>query len=158
MTSLDEKISNHEAITSPAFASIYTGVNQLSGRPYHAIMSTAKHYKIDYVFLDLNPYPGILNRCLLMSSHYIVIPVCLDFFCLEMMHMMSSNLVSWKKKTSEIIDSTRKETCLFPWPGHSPKFLGYILNIFTLPNTATVPSIDSSSNNWAKIAKMGFYF
>jgi chromosome partitioning protein len=89
---LDEKIANQEAMSSDDFARIMYNPNQLSGRPYHAIMKTAEYYKVDYVFLDMNPYPGVLNRCLLMSSHYIIIPTLLDFFCESMMNMMIKNL------------------------------------------------------------------
>jgi len=150
MPLLDEKISNMETITSEAINSLFGSSipNQKSGRPYHAIMKTANHYKIDYVFLDLNPYPGILNRCLLMSSNYIVIPVCLDYFCVEMMYMMKSNLEKWKTKTTEIINSTRREAGIYPWPNHSPKFLGYIINKVCFPNSAPEPSEQSRFNDW----------
>ena len=111
-------------------------------------MSTAQYYNIDYVFLDMNPYPGILNRCLIMASHYIVIPACLDYFCVEMMYMMNSNLNNWNLKTRQIIESTRRHGSLFPWPEHSPKFLGYILNKVELPNSAPTPSDGSINDDW----------
>ena len=127
---LDEQIVNTETITSDAFKTFGFGPmpNQKTGMPYHAIMATAKHYKIDYVLLDMNPYPGTLNRCLIMSSHYLIVPACLDYFCQEMMHNMKSNLEAWEKKTNVVKQFTKKGA--YPWPDHSPKFLGYIANNF----------------------------
>jgi chromosome partitioning protein len=156
MPFLDEKIANTEAMTTEEFATLMRMPNQKSARPYYAIMKTAKHYKVDYVFLDMNPYPSILNRCLLMSSHYIVIPAVLDFFCEAMMNTMSKNLENWNAKTRKIISSTNRPGGMFPWPDHRPKFLGYITSIFMLyPESMPSPSELSNGNDWASEARTG---
>lgn len=149
---LDEKIANTEAMTSEQFTLMHMP-NQKSAKPYYSIVKTAQHYKVDYVFLDMNPYPGILNRCLLMSSHYIVIPAVLDFFCEAMMNMMRENLENWNAKTKNIINSTNRQGGAFPWPDHKPKFLGYIISIFMLyPESMPLPSESSMRNDWASVA------
>jgi cellulose biosynthesis protein BcsQ len=149
---LDEKIANQETMSSDEFSGIISIPNQLSGRPYHAIMKTAEYYKVDYVFLDMNPYPGVLNRCLLMSSHYIIIPTLLDFFCESMMNMMIKNLENWEKTTKRIIPSTKRVGGRIHWPNHKPKFLGYITSIFILPNSMPTPSVFSSRDTWTSEA------
>jgi cellulose biosynthesis protein BcsQ len=106
--------------------------NNKSARSFYSIMATAKYYDADYVFLDLNPYPSTLNRCLIMSSHYILVPVCLDSFCLEMIHNMESNLCEWKRRIDAIRKCTDHAENNMCWPKHSPKFLGYVRNIFTV--------------------------
>ena len=40
----------------------------------------AKQYNIDYIFVDMSPSIGLLNRCLLMNSDYFIIPCAPDFF------------------------------------------------------------------------------
>lgn len=102
--------------------------NNRTARPYHAIMKTAEWYKADYVFLDLNPYPSILNRCLIMSSNYILIPLCLDAFCLEMLNMMESNLTNWKIEIDSVKPFINMTGNNMTWPEHLPKFLGYLIN------------------------------
>ena len=130
ISQLDSVITNSETISSEQFAFVKNIPNTMTAKPYHAIIKTAKHFKIDYVFLDMNPYPGVLNRCLMMSSHYIVIPTCLDFFCLEMMSMMQKNLDEWDTKINEVKDATKRNGSNFHWPNHSPKFLGFIKCMF----------------------------
>lgn len=132
LPTLDSTIINAEAISNSEVFGIFP--NQKSARAYYSIMETAKFYEADYVFLDLNPYPGVLNRCLIMSSHYVIIPTCLDFFCLEMMHMMQKNLSTWEKTIETIQKSTKRPGAWFPWPDHRPKFLGYILNMLMVYN------------------------
>jgi chromosome partitioning protein len=156
MPLLDEKIANTEAMTSEEFASLMRIPNLKSARPYYAIMKTAEKYQVDYVFLDMNPYPSILNRCLLMSSHYIVIPALLDFFCDTMMNMMSKNLEDWNAKTRRIVSSTNRQGGMFPWPNDRPKFLGYITSIYMLyPESMPSPSELSNGDGWASEAGTG---
>lgn len=120
-------MDRHVLETEISCSRVPTIRNSISARPYHAIMKTAEHYKADYVFLDLNPYPSVLNRCLIMSSHYLIIPLCLDSFCLEMIHMMERNLKNWKVEIDSIESSIADS---MPWPSHYVKFLGYIENGF----------------------------
>lgn len=148
---LDEKIAREETFSSFEFRNFHDmGPNKLSAKPYHAIMCTAQKFKIDYVFLDLNPYPSILNRCLVMASHYLIIPASPDYFCSEMMHMMSRNLNEWRIKIRSIKEATKRANGEFPWPDHLPKFLGYILNIFMSNSTRKIDEnlIRMSENNW----------
>lgn len=53
--------------------------NDHTGAPYHAVKTTADHLGADVVILDLNPNAGILNRCLVMTSHYFIVPAIADF-------------------------------------------------------------------------------
>ena len=129
---LDAKINYAESMTNGNPNGNFA--NNMSALPYYSIKKTADFYKVDYVFLDLNPYPGALNRCLIMSSHYLVIPACLSYFCVEMMHKMKWNIDNWNSRTKDIKDSTRRRGSIFPWPNHSPRFLGVIINMFMVNN------------------------
>ncbi len=107
-------------------------LNQKTGKPYASIIETAKDYKIDYVFLDLNPNKGVLNRCLIFSSHYIIVPAVADFHSSEMMSSMKENLVNWyneiKTVRGETLAQPGRPTTDFPITEFNPKFLGFILN------------------------------
>lgn len=130
LSALDEKISAVEHLTSNR---LFREVpNEMSARPYHAIMETAKHYKIEYVFLDINSYPGTLNRNLIMSSNYLYVPACLDSDLPELICSMLIDFQRWQELVDiQLIPSTRKQSGKYPWPEHGPKVLGYILSLFS---------------------------
>ena len=100
--------------------------NEVTGKPYHAILKTAQENNIDYVLLDLSPYAGTLNRCLIMCSNYLIIPTIPDFFSAEMMRNMKVNLLKWNQEIDKYrVAASRGQ---YPLPEHKPKFLGYIMS------------------------------
>lgn len=101
---LDALIASEEAFTSKGFSSVRISPNQLTGKPYHSIMKTALEYKADFVLLDLSPNNGVLNRCLVTNSHYLIIPSICDFHCAETMSMMHDTLKEWQITMSELRD------------------------------------------------------
>jgi chromosome partitioning protein len=140
---LDNKIYQNEYFAD-AFNNEIINIplcNKVSGKIYHAIEKTAKCYDIDYVFLDMNPYPGALNRCLVMSSHYLIVPARLDYYSQEMMYNLKTIIREWNERTTQI-----KKYTVPPWPNHSPKFLGFIANIFS--NQLNLTSQLPESTEW----------
>jgi cellulose biosynthesis protein BcsQ len=129
MSELDQVISNEELMSSPQFP-FSTHINSKTGKPYQAILKTAEDCKADFVFLDLNPNKGPLNRCLVMSSNYVIIPAIADYHSAEMMNNMKENLISWCTVTNSIrkIFEMPDRKPFFELPAHNPKFLGFILN------------------------------
>ena len=129
MSELDQVISNEELMSSPQFP-FSTHINSKTGKPYQAILKTAEDCKADFVFLDLNPNKGPLNRCLVMSSNYVIIPAIADYHSAEMMNNMKENLINWCTVTNSIrkIFEMPDRKPFFELPAHNPKFLGFILN------------------------------
>lgn len=128
-SSLDSEINQAEILTNPNFP--FASPNNKSGKPYAAIMETAKKYKADYVLLDLNPSNGILNRCLVMSSHYLIVSSISDFHCAETMFAMFQMLKEWLEKMNKLREIEKLEPArksYFPIPERTVKFLGYIVN------------------------------
>ncbi|CAF0746683.1 unnamed protein product [Brachionus calyciflorus] len=121
---LDGKISFDETLSNGGYG--LTNVNNVTGKPYNCIMSTAKAYEADYVFLDLSSYAGVLNRCLIMTSNYLIIPTTPDFFSYEMFKNMEKILKNWDTDIEKMRESTRRGLC--PLPEKKMKFLGYILS------------------------------
>lgn len=125
---LDEEFSRQEQMMSPQFGAHHR--DEKTVKVYHSIMKTARNCKVDYVFLDLNPSRGSLNKILIMVSHYYIIPAIADFYSAEAMNYMSENLEKWfqsyikLKKLHELSGSNSD----LKFPDHYTKFLGYILN------------------------------
>lgn len=101
--------------------------NTKTGKPFCAIMATAKQFNIDFVFVDLNPNTGVLNQRLIMTSHFLITPAIPDFFSYEMMKSVADNLVEWQKMLVKY--SIGANASNFKLPNHAVKFMGYILNM-----------------------------
>jgi len=119
---LDTEITTIEVLS--AFNPNVTNVK--TGKPFRSIMKTAEEFKIDYVFVDLNPNTGTLNQRLIMTSHFLIIPTIPDFFSYEMMKSMNDNLDEWQSS----LDMYRigANASNYKLPDHTVKFLGFILN------------------------------
>jgi len=133
VNTLDQLINNHEMSNSPQMRSIFFDKsNDKTGKPYASIIKTAEEFEIDYVFLDLNPNKGTLNRCLIFSSHYLIIPAVADFHSSETMNSMNENLQKWAKEMKNVENNMNSlnHAINFPLPTFSPKFIGMILNRF----------------------------
>jgi chromosome partitioning protein len=150
LSSVDDRIATEENFNVAMTNMGMTGrKNDYTGKLYHSIMKTAQAFDIDFVFLDMNPYPGNLNRCLIMCSNYFVIPVCLDYFCQEMLFQMRRNITQWDRKISSIIQFTNYPNALYPWPNHKPKLIGFIPNMFSNTREINTDEIDEAEDaNW----------
>jgi hypothetical protein len=54
-----------------------------------------------------------------------------------MMHNMADNFTKWEKATRKNAEFTKISGGNYPWPDHFPKFLGFILNIFSNSSSIT---------------------
>ena len=148
----DRLISDYDGYVAAADALmgyVPTQAN-LHGAPYHAIMATARHIGVDYVIVDLNPSRGALNRCLVMSSHYVIVPAVADFFSYEMLSDFGTAMIGWRNtiernnvqlrdlRTRELLGNPAAPNSIkLPFPQHFPKLLGYILSRYKIkPGTA----------------------
>jgi cellulose biosynthesis protein BcsQ len=147
---VDERIAKEESFCI-AMTNMNMGErrNDYTGKLYHSIMKTAKSFDIDFVFLDMNPYPGNINRCLIMCSHYLIIPACLDYFCQEMMFQMRRNITEWDRRITAITRFTNYHNSPYPWPDHKPKLLGFIANMFSNFNYGII----QQGMNWLNLSK-----
>jgi cellulose biosynthesis protein BcsQ len=126
---LDSEITTQEILTDEKFK-LMVQPNNKTGKPYHSIRATAKKYQAEFVLLDMNPSSGVLNRCLLTSSDYLIMSTISDFHSAETMNMMKENLDSWVKKMNAIKDTQAMEgrKSFFPIRDIKIKFMGYIIN------------------------------
>ncbi len=162
--SLDKRIVLEELYSLNPFLFL---LNQKTGKPYASIIETAKAYNIDFVFLDLNSNKGALNRCLIFSSHYLIVPTEADYNSSEMISLLRQNLIDWHNELDVIrlkLSKANKPPTDFPLPTFYPKFLGFILNkiyannigeiengveLYTYKHTALkwIQKIESSAND-----------
>jgi cellulose biosynthesis protein BcsQ len=143
LVELDETILKAESYTHELKGQL---PNNISARPYHAILTTAQNYKVDFVFLTLSAYPTILNRCLVMSSNFIISCVDLNERGVENFHYVDENLNIWRQTIKTIQKLTDIDESNMHWAKHQPKFLGFIEVVTTKQSCAEFVSTTKLQN------------
>ena len=94
----------------------------------------------DYVFFDVGPSLGALNRAVLLASEFFVVPMSSDIFSLRALENISVALKTWKDElTRGLADYKKKEADGFTI-GNSPvewrlQFAGYVTQQYTAKTT-----------------------
>lgn len=93
------------------------------------LLSNLNEY--DYVFFDVGPSLGALNRTVLLACDFFIMPMTADIFSLKAISNIAFCLKQWKEKIAEGFiryENTNKER--FPIPGNriiDVKLLGYVM-------------------------------
>jgi cellulose biosynthesis protein BcsQ len=87
----------------------------------------AARVKADYVFYDVGPNIGPLNRVVLLDCDYFIVPAACDLFSTRALSTLGHALESWIREWQVISQLAPDNTLLLPG---RPKFLGYILQRF----------------------------
>jgi cellulose biosynthesis protein BcsQ len=87
------------------------------------VSSVAKRFKIDYVFFDVGPNIGSLNRVVLLDCDYFIVPAACDLFSLRALATLGRTIAGWVADWKVISSIAPASMAILK--GH-PKFLGYI--------------------------------
>jgi chromosome partitioning protein len=130
------------------FNTTFLTMANLPGSFYKLISECADKYKIDYVFIDLNPGLSAINQTLLFSSDYFIMPCGVDYFSKQAIKSLSNvlpNWANWSIKAREHFQDS-----VYPLPVSPTKFLGYTVSNFNVkydkPAKAVQDMIDSLDN------------
>lgn len=120
-TRLDTIVTLAEYMQDPPF------LKNMIAAPFHAIIRAAKTCRADLVLLDLAPNNGALNRTLIMTSNFVVVPCSPDAKSaqgyISFMRQVPGWL-EWKKKI--VSQQARSGSLLTPFPSSEPFFLGWV--------------------------------
>lgn len=84
--------------------------------------------EIDFVVLDMGPYPGALNGCLLMCANYFILPIFLDNTTILNIKVATDTIVKWHaRQTREYIPVISRYPHLAQFPTYIPKCLGLVV-------------------------------
>lgn len=111
--------------------------------------------KYDYVFFDVGPSLGALNRAVLAASDFFIVPMSSDIFSLQALENISKSLKEWKLQLTRGLDDYKtKEKELFKIGGEETEwhleFAGYITQQYT---AKTVEGKKQPVNAYEKIIK-----
>jgi chromosome partitioning protein len=144
------EITEYETQLSVAvnFNVTFLTMTNLPGSFYKLISACADKYKVDYVFIDLNPSLSAINQTLLFSSNYFIVPCGVDYFSKQAIKSLSKVLPNWSNWYNKA--QIHFKDSVYPLPDFSAKFLGYTVNNFNTrskkPASAVQKMIDSLDN------------
>lgn len=110
---------------------------------FHALLNWAKAEKYDFVFFDMGPSLGAINRTVLLSCDYFLVPMSSDIFSLRGLQNIEVSVSNWKKGLerglSAYEETSDEEFELIEGIGFIPpsiRFLGYVTQQYTAKTVA----------------------
>lgn len=103
----------------------YRGVSAIS----EIVNLIANRIEADFVFYDVGPNIGPLNRVVLLDCDYFIVPAACDLFSTIALSTLGHSLETWIKEWRVIAQLAPDDTLLLPG---QPRFLGYILQKFRM--------------------------
>jgi cellulose biosynthesis protein BcsQ len=107
----------------------------------------AKREKIDYIFYDVGPNIGPLNRVILLDCDYFIVPAACDLFSVRALKTLGKSLHDWILEWQVISQLAPDNSMLLPG---RPKFLGYILQRFRMYGDAIASQFASYASKLEK--------
>ncbi len=99
----------------------------------------ATRFRADYMLIDAGPNLGAINRAVLLSSDYMVVPVASDLFSLQGIKNIGTTLHTWKQQWSNRLDQ-KPEAAKFIIPDGNIKAAGYIVMQYSAKENRPVQS------------------
>ncbi|MDF2189838.1 AAA family ATPase [Paraflavitalea sp. CAU 1676] len=113
----------------------------------HIVNEIAKQKKVDYVFYDIGPNIGPLNRVVLLDCDYFIIPAACDLFSVRALKTLGKTLFSWIQEWDIVYQLAPDNTLLLPG---KPNYIGYILQRFRMYGDAIASQFASYASKLEK--------
>jgi cellulose biosynthesis protein BcsQ len=91
---------------------------------FSALLEKLQDY--DYVFFDVSPSLGALNRSIMLSSDYFVSPVSLDIFSLKAFENIARWIDDWWSDWQRGLENVKRKENIPDLNYSKPEFLGYV--------------------------------
>lgn len=102
---------------------------------FRYVTYAAKKIEADFVFYDLGPNLGALNRSVLGGCDYFITPLSPDLFSIKGTQNLGNKFVVWNDEWKSILNRW-KDSTIDHLPKAAPKFLGYVLQQHNLRTNA----------------------
>lgn len=114
------------------------------------LLSQCEDY--DFVFFDMGPSLGSINRAVLVATDFFIVPMSTDIFSVKAVENISHSLSNWKKKLVRAIDDIGDgvSDLEIDNPGWNLQFLGYLTQQYL---TKTIRGKKQPVNAFEKIIK-----
>lgn len=133
-------ITDYEEELASAETSATRATDYVSGILYKVIQNTAASIDAQLILIDTSPSMGCLNMLIVMSSNYFVVPCQADYYSLKAVEVLGKRIAltgggrkgTWLDRIRPFQKKTR--VTKYPLPNRLPKFLGCIIQMFTVRN------------------------
>ncbi|MEQ1636881.1 MAG: AAA family ATPase, partial [Methylococcales bacterium] len=95
------------------------------------IEDAAQRCHADYILIDVGPNLGAINRAVLISSEFVVLPVAADLFSLQGIKNLGKTLNDWKSQWNKRISEYPKDKDINLIPQGIMKPIGYLIMQYT---------------------------
>ena len=102
-------------------------LRNLPGSFSYLFSQTADKYDADFILIDMSPSLGPINRNLLMTSDFFIVPMFPDYFSAMATLSLASILPKWAAWASQGKALPVLRDAIYPFPDKHPKFLGTII-------------------------------
>lgn len=92
---------------------------------FHDLLNKSKNY--DYVFFDMGPSLGAINRSILLVSDYFILPATIDIFSKWAIKNIGSALSTWQRELENGINNAEDPEEIPISTSKRVKFLGYVM-------------------------------
>lgn len=132
----DPKLSLREDLLATDWAAMRNGEPRGFQTTYAIKELLSRLSEYDFVFVDMGPSLGALNRSVLLGVDYFVMPLSVDIFSLMAVSNILSSLNNWKDALNQAIERHYiSERCNFKIAGQNVlwnlKFAGYVMQQYT---------------------------
>ena len=80
----------------------------------------------DYVFFDVSPSLGAINRSIMLSSDYFISPVSLDIFSLKAFENIARWIEEWWREWGRGLENVKRRDSIPDLHSGKPNFIGYV--------------------------------
>jgi cellulose biosynthesis protein BcsQ len=116
---------------------------------FSELLGRLKHY--DYVFFDVSPSIGAINRAVLLACDYFVSPMSVDIFSLRAIENISVSLEGWSKLLRRgLEDNPEPEEIPIASYDWRLRFAGYVTQQYVAKRDASgnVRAVGAYEKNW----------
>ncbi|UFS74337.1 ParA family protein [Tardiphaga sp. 37S4] len=132
-----------------------------TGYLFAELLTRCEQY--DYVFFDVGPSLGSINRSVLLACDYFVSPMTIDIFSLKAVENIQISIETWKKQLSTALENLEDEDALPEGitPEMRIRFAGYVTQQYKaktdgLGGTVAVNAYERIMKKVAPIIKANF--
>lgn len=130
----DIRLTAFESVLPAAWTESLAGLERgfrITSAPYRLTSQLAGDLDADYVFVDLGPNVGALNRAVLLGIDYLILPLASDLFSLRALPSVGASMDAWVS-TWKVAVGMYPMHASMPMPRGEPKVLGYVTQQFNI--------------------------
>lgn len=131
----DIALSGFEEILPSSWTEALAGTERgfrITSAAYRLWSEIAEALSIEYVFLDLGPNVGPMNRSVLIGSDYLIVPMASDLFSLRALPSVGQSLTTWVTQWHTANAHPVAKDLPFAIQPGCPKLLGYVSQQFNV--------------------------